>query len=229
MENKKINSKMILIALTMFVMFSYTKAQENIEIDYDGKNLEAINIIETIKSNIDNTNNNIKAPVAKLENETLYKSNERRIKESLNRSILSGIEYCKKKGFSILENNLKNLLLCGTIEEKYMFIYNNIISDRILITTKLLEMDNTDNQCRLEKVSKINKGVTPVCMKWDYQEVCVDKEVCHTVCDATTLICLVFLPNGVCAKWGPACSLVCNIKPECTKIPYCVEWYSDIY
>jgi hypothetical protein len=45
MENKKINSKIILIAMIMLFMFSYLKAQEDIKIDFDGGNLKTMDII----------------------------------------------------------------------------------------------------------------------------------------------------------------------------------------
>lgn len=67
-------------------------------------------------------------------------------------------------------------------------------------------------------------------MKWETKEVCISKEVCEQVCDTTTLICALRNPEKTqCLVWGFACRTICRWKPECTNIPQCVEWYSDVY
>ena len=68
MENKKINSKIILIAMTMLFMFSYLKAQEDIKIDFDGGNLKTMDISKVIKSDVNNAGN-MKIPSSGLETE----------------------------------------------------------------------------------------------------------------------------------------------------------------
>ncbi|MBI4657063.1 MAG: hypothetical protein HY746_10015 [Elusimicrobia bacterium] len=219
-------SKMIVTALTIFFMFSSAKAQEEIKIDFDGRSFRTMNIVEMLKTDI--SANAFEMPDRESEPEILDKIDKKEFNKNLDYSIKSAIEYCRKNNIDeFITDNFKKLLVYGTEDEKIEFIK----STKYLFPKKFRSGREVDFN---EHLNLESKGVTPVCIKWEKQEVCVDKEVCETVCVAGAVTCYAItlpsgLPSTVCGAGAAVCTLVCKLKPKCTNVPVCVEWYSDIY
>lgn len=217
------------ILIAMFAVIAAAPAAKA-QVDFEGNSIKnkipsLRTIVTELTTNISDNNKalNIAEPQPQAYNLEVVASE---IKKADN-SIKSATEYCKNNNLPIMENNFKNLLAYGTPEEKRESLKKHEIPARISLMNN--PKKHSGDTFLAARTRGTQKGVNPVCMKWDTQQICVDKEKCDNVCDASALVCVAMGGNGACAVWGPACHIVCRIIKDCQDWPVCVEWYHDVY
>jgi hypothetical protein len=180
-----------------------------------------MDIIEVIKSDVNNAGN-VKIPSSGLETEISDKIGKQEFDKNLDYSIKTAIGYCRKNNIDeSITNNFNELLVHGTKDEKYNFIYGDQFSYNQIYGRKI---ENSQFNMPVIKIPEPICG--PTCVEWGTKEVCVDKEVCETVCVAGAVVCYTItlpsgLPSTVCGPGAAVCNLVCKLKPNCTNVPVC--------
>jgi outer membrane lipoprotein SlyB len=180
MENKKINSKMIVIVMLLAVFLNLANGQE-INFDFDMKNKLENNFFE-LKSDI-------KPVIPEVSSATVISS--KRIKE-VNNSILNSIRYCEKNDISpTITDGLKKLLVYGNNEEKLSFLNSK---DKFVIPQRLSSFETPD----ISNFLGISKGQIQICEQKNcrYEKVCGWKKVCE---DLKEVVCHIVGAGGAAA------------------------------
>ena len=139
-------------------------------------------------------------------------------------SIKFSIENSKKNNADLMQENLKKLLVYGTIEEKRSFVYGN--EKKYTFPSRIVQGFAADSKSQWD-LKHVSKGI-PACISWGSKEVCVDRQDCKDVCVAGAVVCyavtsIFAVVSTVCGPGAAVCTLTCVIKPECTNIPVCLE------
>jgi len=166
MENKKINSKMIIVVMLIAVFLNLAKGQE-VNFDFDMKN--------KVEKNFFELQSDIKPVIPAVSSATIISN--KRIKE-VNNSILNSIRYCKKNNISpTVTDGLKKLLVYGNDEEKLSFLNSK---DKFVIPQRLISFETPD----ITNFLGISKSQIQVCEQTNCrdEEVCGWKKVCEDVC-----------------------------------------------
>ncbi|MEF3280474.1 MAG: hypothetical protein K6357_05860 [Elusimicrobiota bacterium] len=203
------------------LMFSYTNAEET-KMDFDGKVQRTESIIETIKANIDNANAlNVSLPKPEPE---VVNNTDKMEERNLDYSIKTAIEYCKKQNFSILENNFRNLLIHGTREEKYEFVYN--AGKTYVFPLRIRRMSLFDNKSTQYNIQQLSKTRLYTCIASHIEEECINRPVCRIVCTAASTFAGSVAGGHTGAAVaigvsGQICQELCELIPECSLITVC--------
>ena len=203
MENKKINSKMIVIVMLIAMFLNLAKGQE-VNFDFDMKN--------KVEKNFFELQSDIKPVIPAVSSATIISN--KRIKE-VNNSILNSIRYCKKNNISpTVTDGLKKLLVYGNNEEKLSFLNSK---DKFVIPQRLSSFETPD----ITNFLGISKGQIQVCEQTNCrdEEVCGWKEVCNLV---TKLVCG-GVGGGIGGVAGGVTSAGCMYVTEkvCEKVKDC--------
>jgi hypothetical protein len=140
--------------------------------------------------------------------------------DEVNHSIGTAIKDCEKKGYGTLKTQFEKLLTQGLPQEKLDFVYNTKKTYKIP-SRAIFGAETADAAQSMANASKSSGA----CVASHTEQICIDRNVCHTVCTAGQLVCYA-VPGGApyCGPGAAVCNLVCAIVPECTNSTVCDNW-----
>lgn len=224
--------KKIIMAVAAVVGLGLGFAQAGPSVNFDGNGAGSVNFMEEIKNARGMADDGIPEPgkpaIIPLPGTGNSLCAGPEADSRLNSEIRYSIDYSEKNKFTLVRDNLENLLANGSIEEKCKFVHGD--QKRYTFPSRLapdFAVDRKDARHGMD-FGRISKG-TPVCISWAFKEVCVDKTVWNNVCNLVAGACVVTgWLNGVpvtnCAPAYMVCRAVATILPECVNVPTtCLE------
>ena len=130
------------------------------------------------------------------------------LEKRVNRTIRSGIDYCKQREMEGTRGSLQRLLSHGTLREKSTYVYNKGRKYRVPL------------KFQSEPKFRMAVGGCNKCLRWQNEQVCNSREICKVVCWTAGG----GIGGAVGGATGKICSRQCENLPECRTVETCAQW-----